>query len=316
MAAAIPSEDEVLGWTESFKNWGRWGPDDELGTINLITAEKRRRAARLVTEGVTISCARPISYDDDPFAHPPRATKEYLRTHFPTHHFMLHSGEGLAQSDSAFHAAADSFLIAPHGLGMTHLDGLSHFFWKGFMYNGRPAHVVSTGLGAAHGSVDLLGSGVSTRGVLLDIAALKGVDWLEPGTPVHGEDLEAAERRQGVEVTPGDVLFVRTGHVPNRRVNDRSGLHASCLPFLRDRGVAMLGGDAASDVMPSGYEKVSVPIHIVGIVAMGLWLIDNCHHEELAAACANLKRWEFLVTIAPLKLPNSTGCPVNPIVLL
>ena len=78
----------------------------------------------------------------------------------------------------------------------------------------------------------------------------------------------------------------------------------------------MLGGDAASDVMPSGYEKVSVPIHIVGIVAMGLWLIDNCHHEELAAACANLKRWEFLVTIAPLKLPNSTGCPVNPIVLL
>src|SRR5262249_16013659 len=113
-----------------------------------------------------------------------------------------------------------------------------------------------------------------------------------------------------------DVLFVRTGEVQNRQVSDRSGLHASCLPFLREREVAMLGCDTPTDVLPSGYQQIGVPVHTVGIVAMGLWLIDNCIHEELAAACQRLGGWELRVTVAPLKLPNATGCPVNPIVLL
>jgi hypothetical protein len=144
MPPTIPSEDEVIGWAESFKNWGRWGPDDELGTLNFVTAEKRRRAARLVEEGISVSCARPISLDEEPHIHPEGVSKQHIRTHFPTHHFMLRSGEAHAYAGGPAHFAADSFLIAPHGFSMTHLDGLSHAFWKGFMYNGRPAHLVAT----------------------------------------------------------------------------------------------------------------------------------------------------------------------------
>jgi kynurenine formamidase len=309
---------------ETLSNWGRWGAEDERGTINTITAELRRRAAGLVTEGTTISCAHPITYATTP------------DQPSPTRRFMLGSAEGHAHAENPMGVAMDAFLIAPHGFSITHLDALAHFFWQGKMYNGRPAHSVTAAGGAAFSAVDAVADGVMSRGVLLDIAALKGVEWLAPGTPVHAADLEAAEERQGVRVEAGDILFVRTGY-PRYRAQKaapdaedevpgmagrgmgylrRPGLHYDCLPFLRERDVAMLGGDTATDVSPADPGAPGVTIHTVGIVAMGLWLIDNCTHEELAAACGRLGRWEFLASVAPLKLQNATGCPVNPLALL
>src|SRR5262249_40350326 len=158
----IPSEEEVLGWTESLKNWGRWGEDDELGTLNFVTPEVRRRAVALVREGITVSCAHPITYDPAPDGP------------IPTRHFMMTSGEAFAHEGGPATVTFDAFLIAPHGLTMTHLDGLCHFIWQGQMYNGRPAHRVTTREGGLHGSVEVPGAGVITRGVLLDIAGLKG----------------------------------------------------------------------------------------------------------------------------------------------
>jgi kynurenine formamidase len=136
------------------------------------------------------------------------------------------------------------------------------------------------------------------------------------------EDLEACEQKAGLRVEPGDILLARTGHSAALAAGQFSGdgrapgLHASCLPFLHERGVALLASDAFNDLAPSGYEKVTIPIHQVGLVAMGLWLLDNADLEGLAAACRELGRWEFLFTLAPLRLEGATGSPLNPIALL
>ena len=319
MPREIPTEAQLLSWYESLTNWGRWGPEDERGTLNLITPEKRRQAAALVSEGLVISCARPIGYQPTPDGP------------LPTRHFMLRSGEGEPTEHVGRSNALDAFLIAPHGFTITHLDAPSHTFvrtdpsrpWT--MYNGKPRELVRTADGALAGSIELGGDGIVSRGVLLDIARVRGVAWLEPDDPVFPEDLEAAEADAGLRVEAGDILFVRTGF-PRRRAElgprpsseGACGLQAACLPWLRQRDVALLSSDTANDVAPSQYPGLGVngAIHGVGMGALGLWLLDNPDFEVLAAACAERQRWEFLAAIAPLKLEHGTGSPVNPLALL
>jgi kynurenine formamidase len=191
------------------------------------------------------------------------------------------------------------------------------------MYNGHRADRVSTAVGATVQSIEAAHDGMIGRGVLLDVARAKGVRWLDPGEPVFPEDLEAAERAQGVEVGAGDLLLCRFGtmalrneHGPSRTVFERRpGLHAACLPWLHERQVAVLGSDSAQDALPSGYDRIRIPIHEVGIVAMGLWLVDNCDLETVGDTAARLGRWEFLLSIGPLRVQNGTGSPVNPIAM-
>lgn len=319
MAREIPSEAEVLGWYSSLSNWGRWGADDELGTLNLITPEKRKQAAGLVREGVVVSCARTISYDPTPDGP------------LPPQHFMLRSGEGHATESVGRTNARDAFLIAPHGQTITHLDAPSHTFVRAdpngpwTMYNGKPRDLVRTVEGATAGSIELVGEGIVSRGVLLDIARLRGVEWLAADDPVFPEDLDAAEAAQGVRVEPGDILFVRTGFPRQRAARGPfpssegiSSLQAACLPWIRQRDVALLGSDTSNDVSPTQYPGLGVNggIHGVGMGAIGLWLLDNPTFEDLGAACAARARWEFLATIAPLKLEHGTGSPVNPLAML
>jgi len=159
-----------------------------------------------------------------------------------------------------------------------------------------------------------------TRGILMDIAKLKGVDYLEPGTPIYTEDLEAWEKQAGVKVSAGDVIFIRTGRWARRaamgpwNVGQKSaGLHASTAKWLRDRGVAMLGSDAASDVSPSQVPGVTQPIHQLVLVALGIPIFDTCDLEDLSKAAASRRRWEFLLTAAPIAVPGGTGSPLNPI---
>jgi len=319
MAREIPTEAQVLSWYTALSNWGRWGPDDELGTLNLITPGKRRQAAGLVREGVVVSCARTIAYDPTPDG--PVAPQ----------HFMLRSGEGEATETLGRTNARDAFLIAPHGQTITHLDAPSHTFVRAdasapwTMYNGRPRDLVRTMDGATAGSIELVGEGIVSRGVLLDVARLRGVSWLETGDPVFPEDLDAAEAAQGVRVEPGDILFVRTGFPKHRAeqgprppAEGVASLQAACLPWLRERDVALLGSDTSNDVSPTEYPSLGIngAIHGVGMGAIGLWLLDNPTFESLAAACAERGRWEFLATIAPLKLEHGTGSPVNPLAML
>lgn len=310
---AVPTEPDVVRLMDTLSNWGRWGPDDQLGTLNLITPERRRRAAGLVAEGVSVGCARPIST-----AIGPDTTFQPLR-------FMVDSGEGrdTAPPDRILQrrGAAEFIGMVFHGYTITHVDTPAHYFWQGRLYNGRSCNLVTSREGAQVESVDLLRDGVVSRGVLLDVAAVRG-RWLEAGEGVMPEDLEAAERAQGVRVEPGDLLLVRTGYYARRRTRPLNPLadgtpavHVAAAPWLRERGVAMLGTDTHNDVTPLPYPGLGNALHIVALVAMGLWLIDNMNLEELAPACAARRRWEFLLTLAPLRLEHATGSPVNPIAL-
>jgi Putative cyclase len=284
---------------ESLSNWGRWGDDDQLGALNLITPELTAAAAASVRSGRTVSCARPLP------------TVPAIDNPQPVAHHMTHTG-------SEEHGA-DYFAIAPHGFATSHLDALCHIFHDGHLYNGYPTETVT-----AHGATQLgihhLAQGIVTRGVLLDIPAWRGVDALTPGDAVFPDDLMGAEEAAGLVVQAGDALLVRTGrwrwreeHGPWNVREGMAGLHALCLEWLRSRDVAMLGSDGVSDVTPSGVDGVGLPIHQVSIVAMGLHLLDNLDLDQLARACAEEGRWEFLLTVAPLVLSGGTASPVNPI---
>ncbi len=311
MPARIPTEDEVLGYMKSCSNWGKWGKDDQLGTINYITPAKRKGAAALVKQGVSVTCARPIAKGVAPDIASPLV------------HYMASSGErwaGKKSQPSQLQASSDFIGLAFHGFAVTHVDSLAHMFSDGKMYNGYPAERVTTAEGATVESIDVLKDGVVTRGVLLDIARLRKQKWINAKEPVMPGDLEAAEKQCGVKVSQGDVLLVRTGSYRRRQEEgpwdaraERHGMQGACVPWFHKRKIAMLGSDTAQDVHPTGYTKVPMPIHLVGIVAMGLWLIDNANLEELAAACVKYGQWEFLLTIGPLRVTNGTGSPVNPI---
>ena len=307
MARQIPSDDEVRGYFESLCNWGRWGPDDDLGTLNLITPQKRLAAMATAREGISVGCARPILVED-------RASDVFTA---PLH-YMLRSGEAPDPNGGA----TDFIGLAFHGITVSHIDTFSHQFWDGKLYNGRPKELVTTEQGATVGSVEAMKDGIVTRGVLLDIAKLKGKPWLEAGEPIFPEDLEAAEQAQGVRLGEGDALLFRTGWYRRRREvgpppdRDRPGLHVAVMPWLHERGGARIAGDASQDVQPSGYDWIAMPVHKVGLVAMGLCLMDSCQFDDLAVECERLNRWEFLYIVAPLRFRHATGSPTTPLAIL
>jgi kynurenine formamidase len=310
----IPTETDVLKMLDTLSNWGRWGADDQLGTLNFITPEVRKRAAALVREGVPVSCSRPIS------------TEITADTSFQSLRFMVDSGEGRdtapLERNLQRRGAAEFIGMVFHGYTITHVDTPAHYFWNGRLYNGRSCNLVTSREGAQVEAVDLLRDGVVSRGVLLDVAAVKG-RWLGGGEGVMPEDLEAAERAQGVRVGPGDILLVRTGYFGRRRAegprnpgtDGSPALHVAALPWLRERSVAMLGTDTHNDISPQPYLRIGNALHVVALVAMGMWLIDNGNLEELARACVWYHRWEFMLTVAPLVLERVTGSPVNPIAM-
>ena len=275
-----------------------------MSALNFITPAVRQRAVATVQDGVTVSCALPLN------------TTPSAENAMPVTHLMVRGGDIPDATGSA-----DYIAVAPHGMAHTHLDALCHIFYRGQMYNGFPAMAV-TSAGATRNAITAGEQGISSRGVLLDIPSLRGLDWLEPGEPIHPADLDAAEERQGVRVEEGDILLVRTGrHRRNAAAgpsNGReviAGLHASCLPWLHERRIAVLGCDGISDVLPSRIEGVGLPIHLVIIPAMGVHLIDNAQLDDLADACTERRRWSFLLTLAPLRLQRGTASLVNPIAM-
>ena len=278
-------------------NWGRWGKEDQLGAVNLITPAKRKQAAAMVKEGVSVSLAHDVEKE--------RAADNSN----PFQHTMILTGQ----------FSLDAYSVSYHGYAHTHLDALCHVFYQGKMYNGFSQEEV-TQKGAARLSIRNLKEGIFTRGILMDIARLKGVPYLEPETPIYPEDLNAWEKKAGVKVTAGDVIFIRTGRWARRAAlgpwdvgRHSAGLHASCARWLKERGVAILGSDAASDVVPSRVEGVNLPIHQLVLIALGVNIFDNCDLEALAEATAKRNKWEFLLTAAPLAVPGGTGSPLNPI---
>lgn len=315
-----PPQDELLGWFDSLSNWGRWGPDDRLGTLNHVTPAVRVAAAREVVEGEAVS----LSWEIDSML-----TAEQHAG--PPQRFMITTGQGLADPDRVVplaleradrQAGAHEYVgLVFHGFGVTHLDALSHIFWDGYMYGGHPASHVTDHRGAiVHDAAGLAG-GITTRGVLVDVAAHRGVPWLDPGEGIGPEEVEAVLAAQDTMLRPGDALLLRTGYGRRRRdegpqdvaTTGRAGWHAAILPWLHEHDVALIGADTAQEVVPSGYEQLRIPVHTIGIVAMGLHLLDNCDLEPLAEACHRRDRFTFHLGLAPLRWVGATGSPVNPI---
>ena len=308
---AAPTEEQMQTVFEEVKNWNRWGPDDESGALNLITAETRLSAISAVHHGETVSCAREL---------PVEPTVENPQ---PAMHMMLRAGDDCYPGEGEIEISLDFVGVAYHGTGNSHIDALCHVFVDGVMYNGFSADQVKS-TGARRNSIMSARDGILGRGVLLDIPRLRGVEWLDTTSTVELGELQAASEAQGVILGPGDILLISTGRDKRRAamgpwspLDGLAGLSWECLRWLREKDISVLGSDGVSDPLPpNGPGKWLMPFHQCALVAMGVHLLDNLRLDRLAAACDRLEQWTFLFCIAPLRIEGGTGSPVNAIAVL
>jgi kynurenine formamidase len=297
------SKAQFERWKTELSNWGRWGKDDEVGALNLVTPAKRKRAAALVKEGVPVSMASPVD------------TEKAADNATPYEHTMI--------SLSPINAG-ERLSVAYHGYRHTHLDAFSHRFFDGKMWNGFSRDEVTSEGGAKKNSIYTVRNGIFTRGILVDVPLMKGVPYLEPGTRIYVDDLEAWEKRTGLKVSAGDAVFIRTGRWTRRAkvgpwnaAREAAGLDAFVIPWLYQRGVAVLGSETAQDAVPApeGAEVTVLPLHDFALVMLGVHLMDNVDLDAVARAASERKRWEFLLTAAPLPVTNGVGSVINPIAM-
>jgi kynurenine formamidase len=293
---------DVVEHLRATRNWGRWGADDQRGTLNLVTQGKRAEAARLVQSGRSVSLSRP--WPTEPAPGNPH----------PAQHFM----QRMEKPEGA--GAAEDFIGATfHGKTVTHMDALCHAWDADGMWNGRSADAEIHSSGSAWGGIDAWSDGLITRGVLLDVPSHRGASYVSIGQPVHGWELDEIAAAQKTPVGPGDAVVVYSGREAWDReqeawagLSERPGLDASCLWFLREHDCAAIIWDM-TDRMPNGYD-LPFGVHSA-ISAYGLALIDMALLEPLAEACREEGRWEFMIVVSPLPIRGGTGSPVNPLAI-
>ena len=288
-------------------NQGRWGDDDEIGAANFITPEKRRQAAALVQEGLSVSLAHDI-VEEEAADGPTHLLREVLRV-------SETGGSDRLQYTGTY-----------HGYVHSHLDSLDcHVMVDGVGHTGATLAAIEEAGGCPSGSIHALRNGIVTRGVLFDATLLPGKatadGWLEPGTPVRKADLEALEEIQGVRAEEGDVILLHTGRWTRRaavgpwgREGGVASYHADVAYFLKERGIAFIGSDMSNDVSPTGIEGYDgFPLHVLALVTLGVGIFDNLDFTEAAEVAQRLGRYEFLFTAAPLRIRMGMGSPINPI---
>lgn len=303
----IATEADFHRALKELSNWGRWGKDDELGASNLITPAKRKRAAALVKEGLTVSLAHDIVQEKAVDAG--SILERVVLNVSPT------GASDRYQYSGTYHGAIHS-----------HLDALDcHVMVDGKGYNGVPMEDIKAAGGCPKGSILAQKDGIITRGVLFDATLLPGKataqGWLEPGTAIHQEDLEALEKIERVKVTPGDVILLYTGRWKRRAAlgawptsQGFAGYHADVAYFMKERGVSFIGHDSWNDVSPTGLPAaIGLPLHRLALVALGVSIFDNLDLERAAETAKRVNRYEFLFTAAPLRIEKGMGSPVNPI---
>ncbi|MFA9430188.1 cyclase family protein [Egicoccus sp. AB-alg2] len=311
----------VAAAAERCSNWGRWGEDDVLGTLNFIDARKRREAATLVREGVSFSLSQRFDADGP--------QKGWRRRTNPVH-TMLDTGTDAEAGVQGF----------PHGIGgadgvismplqcSTQWDGLGHIFDHGRAWNGRRAGDVVTSMGDRLTGIETAASAIATRGVLLDVGRALGENGeLPDGFAITPEHLDQTIAAQGPtsSVGRGDVLLVRTGQLARVRREgwgDYAGGDAPGLSFLTADWLhaAEIAGVATDtwgfEVRPNEFHESFQPLHQVAIPHIGLYVGEMWDFEALAAHCRDAKTWEFWLTAAPLPITGAVGSPVNPIAVL
>ncbi len=283
------TKEQFDTWMTELSNWGRWGADDQLGALNLITPAKRVAAARLVQAGRTVSMARDMTVTrlDNP---------DQAGANRPP--VLVGSVRSVFDINPAGGFFWERYEIEYHGSLVSHLDALCHVAYNGKVYNGfNFEDVASKEDGCTRLGVTNSKDGLVTRGVLVDL----------PGRAVRREDIEAWEAETGITISAGDALFLRTG----RDVGQTGGYHPSLIPFFKERDIALLGADVPQE--GGQVEGVLVPIHVFTLVALGVHLLDNLGLEELARTANELGRWEFMFMASPTGVPNGAGAAINPI---
>jgi len=304
------SQTEFEAIFSNISNWGRWGDADQLGTLNLITDKKRVEASKLVITGQTVSLSLPLNETKDainesPFVHEP---------------FIFPAAFGIPK-EALPEAAGDNFSVAYHGFAHSHVDAISHFGYKGKMYNGYSFELSEGGFEKL-GIENIAESGIITRGVLIDFPKFFGVDYLEPGRIITTEDILNWEKKNGITIGSGDALLIKTGRwkaVQEKGqwnfVESAAGMHASVAEFLKERDVAIIGCDGVSDVMPSGVENRFNPLHELVIVSLGMPIFDNLDLRAVSATANRLNRSTFMLVASPLMVEGATGSPLNPMAI-
>ncbi len=300
------SAADYAAYKQRFSNWGRWGDDDQRGTLNHITPEVRRHAIATVTEGRTVSLANPLATEQ--VASGPRNPR-------PADHRMMVGPT----------ASGDYVGVAYHGFINTHIDSLCHIFTgeQGRLYNGFDASLV-TNEGALANSVDRFSAGIVTRGVLYDIPKLRRQDHVTLDRPVEAWDLEDWASDRGIDARDGDAVLIRSGAEPFFANNpdhefvgippSTPGVAVSVLEYLHGHNASLLGWDL-QEAAGQEYLPARIPLHEVAIPHMGLPLLDNANFEQLSDECERQGRYTFMLTIAPLVVLGGTGSPVNPIAI-
>lgn len=300
-------------------NWGRWGSEDERGTVNLITPARRLHAASLVRKGAVFSLAIPFDLDGVPQLPITRRINPHL--------WMLQTGTDLRAgvqggAVDGWGYADEIFAMGTHAA--THWDGLAHAFYDYKMYNNRDCTMVSV-TGATRNGIAKLSGDLVARGVLLDFPRLLGVEWLELDHRISVNEIERAFEAGRVEPMSGDILLMRTGNMHRARRNggwenyagtDEPGFGIEVLPWLHEHEIAGVAIDNwGFEALPSGNPTIWLPVHAVGIVHMGLLLGENFSLDELAEDCATDGVYEFLFTGLPLPLTGAASGPVHPAVV-
>jgi kynurenine formamidase len=305
----IANEEDFHRAMKELSNWGRWGSDDELGAANLITPAKRKQALALATQGLPISLAHDVAQETA--ADAPNILERTLGDVSPTGTTDRYQYTGTY-----------------HGVVHSHLDAVDcHVMADGKGYNGRLMEDIKAAGGCPKGNINVLKDGVVTRAVLFDATRLPGKataeGWLNPGTAVHREDLEALEKLEHVKVSAGDVILLYTGRWKRRaalgpwpNTTGFAGYHADVAYFIKERGVSFIGCDGPNDVMPTGFPAtIRIPLHQLSLVAMGVSIFDNLDFERAVDQAKRLNRYEFLFSAAPLRIEKGTGSPLNPLAI-
>jgi kynurenine formamidase len=323
---ADPTIDDVRRIASTVSNWGRWGPDDELGTLNFLTPDKVAAAAPLVRRGELFSLAVP--FDE-------KGPQRGGWGRFNPIHLMMRDGNDAVTGTTVrdfyggfdgYVRGTDDLIIMPLQSG-TQWDALGHMVFENKIYNGYDATEVSS-LGALKNDIAKAKEKLVGRGVLLDIARWKGKDWLDGGESISGDDLENCARDQGVEVGTGDIVLVRTGRmaqvISEGDWGDYAAGYASRAPglglasaeWIHSNEVAAVAVDTwGAEVLPTETRDVSMPMHIILIVHMGLTLGEIFDLEALAEDCAGDGVYEFLFTAPPLPITRAVGSPINPVAI-
>lgn len=280
-------------------NRGRWGADDQRGTLNLIDADALARAAACVRTGTWVSLAlptEPASMLGGPFAPPAPPSP-------PVQQALLHTGTPPM-------GMSEVLVVTPHHPALTHIDAVAHMPVDGSVYPDRPLGEAVTAGGVAHGSTAAFAAGIVTRGVLLDLAPGSK---LPAGHPITAADLQAAADLRALDVRPGDALVVRSGwRFSWDHRESGPGMTVDAVTWMHEHGIALYAGDV-SDTFPPVNPSIPMPLHMIGLARLGMPLIDSAAVDELASTCVGLGRYDFLLSVAPPRVPGLTGVPVNPI---